>query len=67
MVANVHGLYQKYCKLNNSKKVFGATSGSGENTELAGDSQTAPPPPPPPHQKSVSVAERRKHHISPYK
>jgi len=45
MVANVHGLYQKYCKLNNSKKVFGATSGSGENTELAGDSQTAPPPP----------------------
>jgi len=57
MVANVHGLYQKYCKLNNSKKVFGATSGSGENTELAGDSQTAPPPPPPSKKRFRSGAE----------
>jgi len=34
-----------------------------KTTLLAGDSQTAPPP----HQKSVSGASRRKHHISPYK
>ncbi|MFA7277799.1 MAG: hypothetical protein WC101_02300 [Candidatus Gracilibacteria bacterium] len=31
MNASLRGLYQKYSKLSNYKKVFGVTSGSGEN------------------------------------